>query len=248
MLYHKFRQAKAQEGFSLIEMAIVLVILGFLLGGLITPLSSQREISQRQTAERQLQEIRSAILGFAQVNNRLPCPAAPNSNGVESRLFGPPLGPCLNPFGVLPFQALGIQGIIINGNLVDPWNVSIQYRLTNVSSPTTTWAYSKAPVPISPTAPNLPNIRICNPRTCSAAAVPTQIIATNVVAVVFSTGPDGPDIPGTASPDQLENTDPDYDFVMRANSGGVRTGIEFDDIVVWISQSTLSYEVSRAGQ
>jgi prepilin-type N-terminal cleavage/methylation domain-containing protein len=236
--YVNFCGAKRQAGFSLIEMAIVLVILGFLLGGLITPLSSQREISKRQAAERQLQEIRNALTGFAQVNNRLPCPVIAGNGGAPSVA-----GACPLAADRVPYAALGLQGDIVGGDLVDPWRGAIRYRLTNV--PAATWTYA---ISIPSAAVPAPDLRVCNARTCLAAPLPSQIIATQVAAVVFSIGPDGLDVPASVSPDQLENLNNNTDFVMRANSGGYRTGVEFDDIVVWISQSTLLYELSKAGQ
>ncbi|MES2824439.1 MAG: prepilin-type N-terminal cleavage/methylation domain-containing protein [Pseudomonadota bacterium] len=247
----EFYPARPQQGFSLIEMAIVLVILGMLLGGLMMPLASQREVSQRQAAERQLQEIRNALIGFAQANNRLPCPAALGSDGVEARV---PLAPasatagnCIAPLvnNYVPYQILGIQGTIIGRNLVDVWQQPIRYRLAaNVGPlPTSTlWIYAKSPIPT--TLQVGPYFQICP----AAGACPTAD-ATNVVAVIFSTGRDGADIPLSTSPDQIQNRlGTTNNFIMRTPTEYHRTGIEFDDIVVWISQPTLIYELSRAGQ
>ena len=55
---------KRHLGFSLVEMAIVLVILGFVLGALLLPLQAQRQqIAQAQT-ENTLENARKALLGF----------------------------------------------------------------------------------------------------------------------------------------------------------------------------------------
>lgn len=232
-----------QQGFSLIEMAIVLVILGMLLGGLMVPLSSQREVSQRQATERQLQEIRNALIGFAQINNRLPCPAQINTNGVEARvLAGINRGNCTFPNGVIPFMDIGIQGTIINQNLVDVWQQPILYRLTSVAGPIppgTAWVYAKSPIPLAPAVTNRPDFQICNTSvsatllTCANTASTT---ATNVVAVVISTGENH------GSADEVENTDIDRVYVMHSPTQN------FDDVLIWISQPTLTYELSRAGQ
>jgi prepilin-type N-terminal cleavage/methylation domain-containing protein len=249
--FAKVRDTKlSQKGFSLIEMAIVLVILGMLLGGMLMPLLSQREVSQRQATERQLQEIRNAIIGFAQINNRLPCPAVSGTNGIENRIgIGlPNAGNCIaTPTPVLPFQALGIQGTVIGGNLVDAWQRPIRYRLTN-PNPANNWIFARA-IPFPPALPavdpNRPNFRVCTAFSCAA----NEITATQVVAVAFSTGPDGPNIPLSTSADQVANLNiATTDFVMRPTTGDARTGFEFDDILVWISQPTLVYELSRAGQ
>jgi prepilin-type N-terminal cleavage/methylation domain-containing protein len=234
---------RQQQGFSLIEMAIVLVILGMLLGGLMIPLSSQREVSQRQATERQLQEIRNALIGFAQINNRLPCPAQINTNGVEARvLAGVNMGNCTFPNGVIPFMDIGIQGSIINQNLVDVWQQPILYRLTSVAGPNppaTAWVYAKSPIPLAPAVANRPDFQICNTSvsaTLLACANAISTTATNVVAVVIATGENH----GYA--DELENTDVDRVFVMHSATQN------FDDVLIWISQPTLTYELSRAGQ
>ncbi len=237
MSFVKFNKKNLQTGFSLIEMAIVLVILGLLLGGLILPLSSQHEVAQRQATERQLQEIRNAIIGFVQANNRFPCPAALNGNGTENR-SGTPLI-CNTPNGFLPFQALGMEGTFLNGNIVDAWQQPFRYRVTNPAG--ANWIYTRS---LTPFPTQLANLRICSDSACAA----NQVIATEIVAVVFSTGRDGADVPASVSPDQLENLNANNDFVMRPKTGDDRTNFEFDDILVWISRSTLTYELGRTGQ
>jgi|GEM_PF-1165807 len=246
---------KKQAGFSLVEMGIVLAILGFLLASVIMPLSSQREVSQREATERQLQEIRNALIGFVQINRRLPCPAAPGNNGAENRILaGANAGNCIaTPRPVLPFQVLGIKGNIINGTLVDAWLGPIHYRITNPNPVgVNNWIYARRipsppiipppPAP-APNDPNAPNFQVCLTSACAA------VIASDVVAVVFSAGPDGPSLPPSTSPDQAANLNVALrNFVMRPVTGDARTGQEFDDILVWISRPTLVYELSRAGQ
>ncbi|HUW25479.1 MAG TPA: prepilin-type N-terminal cleavage/methylation domain-containing protein [Gallionella sp.] len=66
-----------QPGFTLVEMAIVLAIVGLLLGGLIPTLSAQMESQRINETRKQLDEIQQALMGFAIINGRLPCPALP---------------------------------------------------------------------------------------------------------------------------------------------------------------------------
>ncbi len=63
------------SGFTLIELAMVLFIVSMLIGGLLLPISAQYELSGRQDTEKALANIREALIGFAVVNGRLPCPA-----------------------------------------------------------------------------------------------------------------------------------------------------------------------------
>ncbi len=69
------RNFRRPVGFSLIELAIVLFIVSLLIGGLLMPLSAQNEIRGRQETDKALANIREALIGFAVVNGRLPCPA-----------------------------------------------------------------------------------------------------------------------------------------------------------------------------
>ncbi len=62
------------DGFSLVEMAIVLAIVAMLMAGLLPTLSSQIEQQRRNETRKQLAEIQQALMGFAIMNGRLPCP------------------------------------------------------------------------------------------------------------------------------------------------------------------------------
>ena len=63
-----------QRGFTLTELAVVLVVIALLLGGLIVPLSTQRDIENQKATTRQLTGIRDALIGFVITYGRLPCP------------------------------------------------------------------------------------------------------------------------------------------------------------------------------
>src|SRR5260221_8003026 len=63
------------QGFSLVELAVVMTIVGFLLSGLIYTLSAQTEQRSFEETRRRLEQARELLLAFAIVNGRLPCPA-----------------------------------------------------------------------------------------------------------------------------------------------------------------------------
>ena len=65
---------RSQRGFSLIELAVVLVIVGLLVGGGIAALNSATQQTRRIEAERQLIHVRDALYGYAMSEGRLPCP------------------------------------------------------------------------------------------------------------------------------------------------------------------------------
>lgn len=62
-------------GFTLIELAIVMFIVSLLIGGMLVPFSAQMEVRGRQETDRALINARDALIGFAVINGRLPCPA-----------------------------------------------------------------------------------------------------------------------------------------------------------------------------
>lgn len=217
--------SQRDRGFTLIEMAIVLVILGALLAGLITPLSTQRDANNRKQALRQLEEIRDSLLGYAQANGALPCPASAGSNGVAQRVIA--TGVCSSPNGFVPYVTLGVSGSIQSGQIRDPWFQPIHYRLTSVNA----WQYAASTIPLTGAA--APNFQICSANTCTA---PTEIIATSVVAVIFSTGPDF----NTPTPPQTLNLSGGNNFVSKTPDA------QFDDIVVWIAQPELIFSLSKA--
>ena len=129
-----------QKGFTLVELTIVLVIVALLIGGMLLPLSAQRDLQSTRETEIRLSEAKDALLGFAAANGRLPCPASASSNGVESycefptgacgtAIIPPPLpipahGRCSHPYnGFLPSVTLGLSGVDSSGYLIDGWGL-----------------------------------------------------------------------------------------------------------------------------
>ena len=221
---------KNQKGFSILEVAVVLVILGLLIGSIITPLSAQRESRQRALAEQDLQEIKQALLGFALVNGRLPCPADTNTDGLEDANGS---GDCLEANGYVPNVTLGLSGQVTTGNLLaDPWNTAYRYSLTGVNS----WEYAKN-LSIDGTTPDL---QVCSSTACTAATTLTS----SAVAVVFSMAKFGS--PNASSSLETENTDNDTVFVQ---AGFAESGSNaFDDEIIWLSQNELAYALMQGGR
>jgi len=89
-----------QKGFTLIEIAIVMVIIGLLAGGGISILKLLTERKARNENMDYLQQTKETILSFANINGRLPRPDT-NGDGQEDA--------CANPcVGLLPFINLNI--------------------------------------------------------------------------------------------------------------------------------------------
>ncbi len=119
----------SQTGFTLIEIAIVLLIATILLGYTVALFPKQQELKRYRDVEKKMDEVIAAIIGFAQVNGRLPCPAIPNSGGAESGGGGTE---CTIFGGFVPATTIGVQGGL-NGDtlLLDPWGNPFRYYVSD---------------------------------------------------------------------------------------------------------------------
>lgn len=238
-MYKPNLYSKEQNGFSLVEMAVVLVILGFVISALLLPLQGQREIGFRTQTESQLEIARKALIGFAQANGRLPCPAVNGATGVEAPAGG---GACTVQLGFLPAATLGISPVDVNGYAVDAWNNRIMYAVTQVNTP------GGAATPDFTTAGEMNNVGITalapNLVVCpSSANCPATHLINNAVAVLYSLGPTG--ALASSGPDEDENPrvpGTDIRFVSHTPTP------DFDHLVVWLSPYVLYNAMITAGQ
>jgi prepilin-type N-terminal cleavage/methylation domain-containing protein len=146
MISNKFETQKPQ-GFSLVEIAIVLVIIAILITAVGIPLATQIEQQRTVDTQKQLEQIKEALYGYAMANGRLPCPAtdgvifgvgSPSSNGAESFAVGGDManGNCLSFTGYVPAVTLGFSSLDADKLLVDAWGLQqnrIRYAVRGLS-------------------------------------------------------------------------------------------------------------------
>jgi prepilin-type N-terminal cleavage/methylation domain-containing protein len=246
-----------RAGFTLVEMAIVLVIVGLLLGGLLMPLSAQ--VEQRQIGETQkaLEEIKEALIGFAIANGRLPCPATATivsgaaGAGIENT---PTATGCTGgQSGVLPWSTLGV-------NETDAWNWRYTYQVSSQFSRTVNPTLTVANFPgcTATTLPTTPLTQaafaLCSSgdnNVCpSNTGCPGTTIASTIPAIVVSHGKNGAGayntqgtlIPVSTDVDEAANSDGNTNFVSHTPTS------TFDDIVIWVSPNILFNRMVTAGK
>jgi len=105
------RKMKTHKGFTLVEMAVVLVIVGLMLGGMMIPLSAQMDRQKAFETKKRMEEIKEALIGFAILHGRFPCPSTvvdPSNAGfgVEDAVCPPATAPTQD--GYLPWKTLGV--------------------------------------------------------------------------------------------------------------------------------------------
>ncbi|MBK6629647.1 MAG: type II secretion system protein [Betaproteobacteria bacterium] len=243
------------NGFTLTEMAVVLVIVALLIAGLVIPFSAQQDIRARQETERMLSDIREALLGYAAANGRLPCPATAASNGLEDPVGG---GVCTSAHGgFLPSGTLGIAPINSNGFAVDTWNQPIRYAVSNSNASAFTTANGMRAATITVLAPDLQVCpgQVASPVSNAGAANATcngTALSTTAVAVIYSLGRNGGT--GGAGTDESHNPNPnsgvaaDRAFISHLETPSSAPQGEFDDVVIWLSPNILYSRLIAAGQ
>ena len=112
-----------QTGFTLIEIAIVLVIVGIIISVAATVLPSLIQSAKIKKARAILDKTDYALQGYIIANGRLPCPDT-SGDGMENRISGanPPADDtCTAYAGDLPYLTIGLS----SGN--DNWQNAIRY-------------------------------------------------------------------------------------------------------------------------
>lgn len=266
---------KRDLGMALLELALCVVILGVLGIVLIRPLALARAAHDHDLTRAQLADIRTALLGYAQSNGRLPCPAEPGlalgtaGAGMERSLVD---DDCAGGYGgVVPWVTLGVRE-------TDAWGHRFSYRVARThanalnecdgtrNAPSICLAATPAAnAPANPDALEV-RIRVRVDRVV-ARSVATEPTATGLVAVIVSHGPNGHlgangsgrryGADRAIGADERRNADPaSISFV----SGKPRPGVNgcddederkplcaFDDRIEWLGRAEVQRALARSG-
>lgn len=153
-------------GFSLIEMAMVLLIISLIISMLLLPLATQIDQNRIKSTQRDLETIKESLLGFLIINKRFPYPASNQETGIEdSNLDGQE--------AYLPWATLALDG-----SKTDAWGQAFRYRVDA--------QYTSKSLPVPPNTSN--NLKI---RDLHNTPLTNEHANSDVIVIVFSKGKDG---------------------------------------------------------
>jgi prepilin-type N-terminal cleavage/methylation domain-containing protein len=231
--------SRTTSGFTLIEMAIVLIILTLVVGGALVPLGAQIEQRRRAETQKSLDETKEALIGYAIANKALPCPStlsggAPTGIAASSCSTG-------TSTGYLPWATLGVTR-------QDAWGNLLRYAV----SP----GYTTNPF-------TLTTSRTLTIASRDNSGAPINITkSSDIPALVLSVGKNGyggmsadfiaqSGVPAN-NPDEKQNISNGastyYSRTPSPSGTAASLGGEFDDMVVWISPNVLFNRMVAAGQ
>lgn len=106
---------KRQSGFTLVELAVVVFLVGLLASVGLSALNAQMTSASISATKKKQEIIKDALIAYLGTNKRLPCPAIDNT-GQESRVIANAPAGCTHTgavttgyFGILPYATLGLS-------------------------------------------------------------------------------------------------------------------------------------------
>lgn len=253
---------KPASGFTLAELAIVLVIISLLLTGVWVPLSTQQDWRNFSDSQKALEQAQEALLGFAAANGRLPCPASPGSAGQEAFCLAAS-GACSETTaiqahgrcarftnGLLPGASLGLRPVDTAGNAVDAWNTPIRYAVFDGSINLVDFPFTRADGMRSAQLSNLAGadlLFVCGAYPGAADCGGAPQLTRTTPAILISLGKNGADGVSVNS-EESANLNGDRVFVSHTPTPAAGDDPGFDDQLVWLSANILYNRLIAAGR
>ncbi len=121
---------RRQQGFSLVEMAIVLVILSVLIGAGFSTMGAYLDNAKQSHTMGSLENTKKAILNYVKVNYYMPCPDT-NNDGNEDRVSGLA---CSSSVGTVPFNSIGLGAAIVSDDYGNVFAYGVDTGVTTATS------------------------------------------------------------------------------------------------------------------
>jgi prepilin-type N-terminal cleavage/methylation domain-containing protein len=131
MFTHTFRRRGAQSGFTLVEIAVVLVILAIVIAMVAVLTRGIAAGQKRSLTSTRLAGVDAALVQFVMAQKRLPCPAngvfPSGTTDVGKEVRDSLTGACTNnqKDGVVPWTTLGLT----EADILDGWDRRMTFRV-----------------------------------------------------------------------------------------------------------------------
>lgn len=238
------RTSLRPTGFTLVEMAIVLLILTLLAGSLTAGLSAHLARRAEAATDAAIDEARDALLGYVVRRGYFPCPARSATDGSEDR-DATDKNKCRKHTGLLPWATLGIPG-------VDGWSRRLRYAVApeyvrDIRDTVVGEKANLADGDIDIKTRNLDGAELF--LTTDGGRTPVVILSHGANGL-GATDQDGNALaPPAAGSDEARNASPDGRlFYARPRSENpAAPGGAFDDRVSWLSPNLIAHRLISAG-
>jgi len=248
---------KQYNGFTLIEMAIVLLITGILMGAGLSLLAVKQNAAQINLTQTHQEAIKQALINYLGQYKRLPCPATTvAAGGIEDRSGSP----CKQYSGIVPYATLGLD----RSAALDGWENFIDYVVSptsNATPPYNAWLYTYGTTG-STTVTTNPILAFWPSNTAGSLNVIGNSTLSGIVAALISHGKNGYGAFNTkggkndssaAGTDEKQNINPisgslANTVVKRDSTDSTAGGGAFDDLVMILGANDLTGPLIASGK
>ena len=237
------RHPPRTHGFTLVEMAIVLLILTLLAGSLTAGLSAHLARRAEAATDAALDEARDALLGHVVRKGYFPCPAKSATDGSEDRETPQK---CRKNVGLLPWATLGIPGL-------DGWSRRLRYAVGreyvwDIRHTVVGEKANLADGDIDIKTRNIDGTELF--LTTDGGRTPVVILSHGANGLGATDQEGNALAPPAAGSDEARNASPDsrlfYARPTSENPGA--PGGAFDDRVSWLSPNLIAHRLISAGR
>lgn len=244
---------RKSAGFTLLEITVVLVIVGLLLGGGMQMMSATQDVARYKESDANLAEVKQALIAYYSQFQRLPCPDAVAPFDGNSDATTCTTDASLR--GFVPYVTLGI------GGAKDAWGESFKYVVNKAFTDTNNNVSLCTPTngtPFSRDITKSNRIQIFDTSTTATKIGDWAAFGlvstgkdgrqTNVGMSGAFSGDGGCPASDTTVPNGLERENCDADFDLRYGTQlSDSRQITFDDSVAWVGDLQLISDLREAG-